>query len=239
MVNILSFFVVFQSSLTDFYDHLCCEGGGYIYRLCPASEILNEECFQKTELKWATNTHVLRFSDSAKDKEINATDVTSGGGIGWRLNPLPNVRNDPCDYNVTEHDGPGAHCVRMHCPGCGPPLYAADASCPDICSKHYPGTPDGRTPTLPFPNPVPGIDFHAFAVEDTVEVPDNIPAGEYILGWRWDCEVVCLNKRFCTHVYCAYHERLPAFFTGMEYVRRHYRRLDKPGSFYILDTGSI
>jgi hypothetical protein len=62
----------------------------------------------------------------------------------------------------------------MHCPGCGAPLYAADASCPDVCSKHYPGTPDGRTPTLPFPDPVPGVDRHAFTVEDTVVVPKDI-----------------------------------------------------------------
>ena len=95
---------------------------------------------------------------------INATDVTEGGGIGWRLNPFPNVRTDPCDYNVTLHDGPGHHCTWMHCPGCGPPLYAADESCPDVCNKHYPGTPDGRTPTLPFPDPVPGIDTHEFVV---------------------------------------------------------------------------
>jgi hypothetical protein len=73
----------------------------------------------------------------------------------------------------------------MHCPGCGAPLYAADESCPDICSKHYPGTPDGRQPVLPFPNPAPGIDTHEFSVEDTVEVPTNIPAGSYVLGWRW------------------------------------------------------
>lgn len=163
-------------------------GGGYIYRLCPAGSVLNEECFQKMELKWATSTHVLRFANSSMDMSINATDITKGGGIGWRLNPFPDVRTDPCDYNVTLHDGLGHHCSGMHCPGCGAPLYAADASCPDICSKHYPNTPDGRTPTLPFPNPVPGIDTHAFTVEDTVIVPLDVPVGDYVLGWRWDCD---------------------------------------------------
>jgi len=163
-------------------------GGGYIYRLCPASEALTEDCFMKTTLQWATDTHVLRFANASKDMEIKATDVKHGGGIGWRVNPFPNVRTDPCDYNVTEKDGPGHHCAWMSCPGCGAPLYAADESCPDVCSKHYPGTPDGRKPTLPFPDPVPGIDTHAFAVEDTVIVPDGIPEGDYVLGWRWDCE---------------------------------------------------
>jgi hypothetical protein len=73
-------------------------GGGYIYRLCPASEGLTEECFQKAELKWATQTSVLRFANSSDDVAIAATDVTEGGGVGWRLNPFPNVRSDPCDY---------------------------------------------------------------------------------------------------------------------------------------------
>lgn len=160
-------------------------GGGYIYRLCPATEELTEECFQKTPLQWGTKTHILRFSNSSNDMEINATDVTSGGGIGWRVNPFPNVRCDPCDYNATKE---GHHCAWNHCPGCGPPLYAADESCPDVCSKHYPGTPDGRPRKLPFPDPIPGIGESTFAVEDTVLVPKDIPAGEYVLGWRWDCE---------------------------------------------------
>ena len=122
--------------------------------------MLDEACFQQTELKWATDTHVLRFANASRDHAIAATDITEGGGVGWRLNPLPNVRSDPCDYNVTLHDGPGHHCSWMHCPGCGPPTYSADESCPDVCDKHYPGTPDGRKPTLPFPNPT-SADMHS------------------------------------------------------------------------------
>ena len=163
-------------------------GGGYIYRLCPAGAVLDEACFRRTELKWATSTHVLRFADASRDRTIGATDVTKGGGVGWRLNPFPNVREDPCDYNVTLHDGPGHHCAWDSCPGCGPPLFAADASCPTVCSEKYPGTPDGRTPTLPFPDPTNGTDTHAFSVEDVVLVPESLEAGEYLLSWRWDCE---------------------------------------------------
>ena len=25
-------------------------------------------------------------------------------------------------------------------------------------------------------------------IVDRVKIPDNLPAGEYVLGWRWDCE---------------------------------------------------
>jgi hypothetical protein len=27
-----------------------------------------------------------------------------------------------------------------------------------------------------------------YAIEDTVLVPADIPAGEYVVGFRWDCE---------------------------------------------------
>jgi hypothetical protein len=87
----------------------------------------------------------------------------------------------------------------MKCPGCGAPRYAADESCPDVCSKHYPGTPDGRKPTLPFPDPVPGVDTHSFSVEDTVVVPENIDAGDYVLGWRCgcgSCGLLCMHLTF-------------------------------------------
>ena len=118
----------------------------------------------------------------------------------------------------------------MHCPGCGAPLYAADESCPDVCSKHYPGTPDGRTPTLPFPDPVPGIDMHEFAVEDTVLVPEDIAAGDYVLSWRWDCEHSSQVRHVCYKAlpYVRYIQLLRALLPGLEHVRRHHNRVKTP-----------
>jgi hypothetical protein len=63
--------------------------------------------------------------------------------------------------------------------------------------KVYPelNTTRGRNPpyygTDPgiFPEPTPGVDHRKFAVEDTLLVPVGILAGEYVLGWRWDCEM--------------------------------------------------
>lgn len=47
----------------------------------------------------------------------------------------------------------------------------------------------GADPYL-FPDPLP--DFHAdyekYAVQDYIFVPENIVPGDYVLGWRWDCE---------------------------------------------------
>jgi len=163
-------------------------GGGYQFRLCPAKEALTEECFQKMPLDFGSETHMIRFADSAKDFEIKATIVKEGGGIGWMRYPVPELTDVNCDYNVTKENA-SAHCD-FHCPGCGAPTYSADAACPTVCSKHFPGTPSyaGADPKI-FPWPVPGHDMHDFAIEDTLKVPSDIPAGDYVLGWRWDCEM--------------------------------------------------
>ena len=28
-----------------------------------------------------------------------------------------------------------------------------------------------------------------YAIEDGLKVPKEVPPGEYVLGWRWDCEM--------------------------------------------------
>ena len=30
--------------------------------------------------------------------------------------------------------------------------------------------------------------YHSYVIEDELVVPANIQPGEYVLGWRWDCE---------------------------------------------------
>jgi len=158
-------------------------GGGYLFRLCPANEPLTEECFQKTPLKFASEKSVLRFADPSKDKVIDAITVQHGGGIGWRLVPKPKTTFENCDYNATKE---GHHC-KWKCPGCGAPTYAADESCPDICAKHWPGTQDDRPIVQPYPDQT-GAPITEFATEDSIVVPSDITAGDYVLGWRWDCE---------------------------------------------------
>ena len=40
----------------------------------------------------------------------------------------------------------------------------------------------GNDPKV-FPDQTPEI--HSFVVEDILKVPDNISAGEWVVGWRW------------------------------------------------------
>ena len=136
--------------------------GGYKYRVCPASEPLTEECFQRPEnqLEFASDHHVFLFEDGPRTAKN--TVVQHGGGVGWMLNPvpMPNFVGSDCDN------------------GQGHPCHG----CP--CGSGYPG---GNTPES-FPNPFgkPNMGKHT-AIQDLVRVP-KLPAGEYVVGFRWDCE---------------------------------------------------
>lgn len=167
-------------------------GGGYRYRLCPATEPLTEACFQAhPALEFATPAfHTLRFANSSRDRVIPAMVVTEGGGLGWMRNPRPPTWHT-CDYVTSATWDPvhGEHC-QWKCPGCGPPLWAADGACPaSSCADKYPGTPEdvGNVGSI-FPDPTKGLDYHTYAIEDAVVVPAAIPPGHWVVGFRWDCE---------------------------------------------------
>ena len=173
-------------------------GGGYQFRLCPADAPLTEACFQKTPIPFAKPArHRVLF----KDREVDLPALVVGDespAAGWMRMPFPNFDVHPCDYAVPA----GSHCGNV-CPKCGPPEYAADAACPTPCSKQFPGLPDdvSADPAV-FPEPLPrgGDDFHSYAVEDSLVVPSDLPAGDYVLGWRWDAEMTSQVWSTCTDI---------------------------------------
>ena len=173
-------------------------GGGYQYRICPKASKLTEACFQKSPLEFAnTKTHRILFDDHIVT--IPATLVSDGPAKGWMRMPVPDTDVHPCDYKVP----PGTHCAHgKWCPGCGAPWYAADAACPTNCAKAFPGLPANASADLSiFPNPLPeGIDFHSYAIEDELKVPADLPAGEYVLGWRWDAEMTSQVWNSCADI---------------------------------------
>jgi len=188
-------------------------GGGYQFRLCPASEALTEACFQAHPLAFARETHTIRFANASRDVEIAATVVKSGGGKGWMKWPFPNYANGQCDYVVPFPK----HCDER-CPGCGAPHFAADKACPCDCNSNcdrsadpdwYKGLPAGNANPEDFPDPLPGNqpgddfpDQHqsTFAIEDTLAVPADITPGEYVLGWRWDAEMTSQIWQSCSDI---------------------------------------
>lgn len=133
-------------------------GGGYQYRLCPKSEGLTEECFQRTPLAFDGNTQRLSFRNGT-EMEIPATYISEGTapyGSMWARNPIP-----AC-YDIT--GGLGNR-------GCEKPMFPPPRGCDETCWG-YMNIGNRTMPDL----------------VDTVIVPEHLPPGEYVLGFRWDIE---------------------------------------------------
>ena len=188
-----------------------------MYRLCLASKTLDEDCFNQIKLPFATpDKHMLRYADSRLDHAVNATMVTEGGGAGWMLYPWPsgNVGGD-CMYSVT---GTGRHCFyknntrdagpghvpvpgRAYCNGCGAPTYLSDGACPCLGLETCPEVPLDAGSDLAFtPDPDPHHPSSAYALEDGLVVPSEIPAGEYVLNYRWDAEMTSQIWQSCSDI---------------------------------------
>jgi len=134
-------------------------GGGYIYWLCPKGEPLTEDCFRKIPLRFE-GPQTLRWNDGSTE-EINGTYVTEGtspAGSMWAMNPLPEGPSK--DFPAPCKEGSGT---------------AVAAPTANGGHSHNPGPCAGNWPTT-------------VNVMDQVRVPAHLPAGEYVLGWRWDCE---------------------------------------------------
>lgn len=191
-------------------------GGGYIYRLCPANETLTEACFNQHPLEFATpEQHMLRFRNSSLDREISATLVTEGGGKGWMVYPWP-LASGALMYVV----GHGKHCFypngtrdngdappipgHTYCPGCGAPHYGSDGACPcggSDMARTCPDVPLSAGSDLSFtPDPAPGYKDHDYALEDALKVPTDIAAGEWVLSYRWDCEMTSQIWQSCADI---------------------------------------
>ena len=136
-------------------------GGGYLYRLCPKGSPLTEECFMARPLAFAGDTSTLRWSDG-HEVTIPARRVNTGTmpkGVAWTMNPIP-----ACDDVSGGYKNAG--CARAQFP----PPKGCDASC-----WGYQPCPTCATKEMP-------------AIVDKVSIPADLPPGEYVVGWRWDCE---------------------------------------------------
>jgi len=164
-------------------------GGGYSYRLCKSDGNVTEECFQRTPLKFAGDTQWILYPNGTR-RAFPLTKVTEGvfpEGSEWARDPVPGC--NICD----PYKQCGAPLTPV--PGQTKSLWDAQVNCYAMCdgagsSKVSGSCPDG-TPN--FPEQVPGISGFGkyvweWSIMDKVVVPSDIPAGDYLLSWRWDCE---------------------------------------------------
>jgi len=143
-------------------------GGGYSYRLCKVPEggysKLTEECFQQISLEFVGDKQWVQYGeDKSRRVEIQATRTTKGTyplGSQWTKNPIP------------------------ACIGGLGGFYYPTKECPSG-TQFKPPRPDlfgfgvNRAHTFP---------PFSFSIVDKVRVPADLPAGDYVLSFRWDCE---------------------------------------------------
>ena len=159
---------------------------------------------------------------------------------GAKITPY-DPENGGCDYIVNvSRDG---HCkdYAASCNGCGPPRWLSDKACGCDCGK-CPGFPVAPLPAgatfgadpKVFPYPFPGDTAqHDYSIEDALKVPADLEPGEYVVGYRWDCEatsrahttallptVLGHPKLSCAHFH--------ASCRGVEHLQRHHRRVGIP-----------
>jgi len=167
------------------YNH----GGGYQYRLCPANEPLTEECFQKMPLEFDRTKQALVWNNGTR-YPIKGVYVDTGvkpAGSTWARNPVPRTNDD----NFGLHDPDS-------CPGpngrSGPGCTQFPAPCPQDTGP-YPWSTDGSG------QGACSGDWTAGLISDHIIIPEDVPAGDYVLGWRWDCEETAQIWSNCADVH--------------------------------------
>lgn len=179
---------------------------GYQYRLCPVTEPLTEECFQAHPLDFKVGSQRLQWPDG-RQQAIQGVYVRGNKTIPvnsmWARLPIPaRCLGGGCSYN------------KPYCQPCPLPIAGRDCtSCADTPSPQFPPPCDeGDKPGVSRAQGMRAIcrylhpqnssmvaslqlcsgnqpsQWGAVAVVDTVVIPSTLTAGNYVLGWRWDCE---------------------------------------------------
>jgi len=156
-------------------------GGGYSYRVCPKTNTPTEDCFQSHHLSLKGDQSWLLYgamSDSPGARvAIPALRLSSGThpeGSQWTRNPIPACAG------TSGGVGKGFNCSGLP-PQFEPPLPGVYGYGKAECFKALGGqcTPAQRQHVLAAFN---------FQIVDTLEVPRSLPAGEYVLSFRYDSE---------------------------------------------------
>lgn len=167
-------------------------GGGYSYRLCPKGSKLSEECFQANTLKFATANSTIHFNDGSHvDIKIPTQTYNAPDGTQWRTNPIPGCACDlgeGCGGKDPLNESAGHHTDSVYSQGSCTGISRAR----DLYPKHgspTPACPQGTMFEAGFDQFTEGFltgSANVFSVMDEIQVPNK--PGEYVLGWRWDCE---------------------------------------------------
>jgi len=161
------------------YNH----GGGYQYRLCPASEELTEDCFMRMPLSFERDSQGLQWKNGTR-YPIKGTFVDEGTlpiGSTWAMNPIPRI-----DFDSHSSGQPESFtgCKYVHGEVEGRACRQFEPPCPWDDGWY---SQPGRHHSVDVEGACSG-DWTGGVIVDKVLIPEDLPAGDYVLGWRWDCE---------------------------------------------------
>lgn len=183
-------------------------GGGYQYRLCPAFEPLTEACFQRHPLEFVQSKQAILFPNGSK-VPIKGTFINKGTlptGSTWSMLPIPpdglgpRCLPGPHDTNSTPNgcqkwEGRSNHNGHVD----GPCVPCPETPGSDCSRCDNPGWPGGSRPA--FTPQVPGVvEAPIQGVLDVVKIPDSLSEGDYVLGWRYDCEATAQVWSNCADI---------------------------------------
>ena len=145
------------------FNMMANHGGGYQYRLCPADEALTEACFFRTPLEFVGQSS---FRWDAKEGQGGLRTWFDGDYVSTGTLPAGSTwAKNPLPRNDVGNTGPGFAPKCDEVEGCD--VYSKDKQ-------------DCRCSGMWGPYNV--------EVVDRVRIPASLPPGDYVLGWRWDCE---------------------------------------------------
>ena len=177
-------------------------GGGYSYRLCrkTAGHEVTEECFKQGHLKFSGSKQWLQWGTDKKSRvEIDALRAEEGTypeGSEWTRFPIPACGGSWGGDDAGESDVPGRlqagpECNRTQFKPPVPGLFGhaltqclvPDTNIHSNYQRHDIPTRNCTDKTIERVGKLFNVN-----VVDLVEVPANLPAGDYVLSWRHDCE---------------------------------------------------
>lgn len=149
-------------------------GGGYQYRLCPLGTELTEACFQQTPMPFAGDSSLMLGNGTII--QLDSTFVSEGtlpAGSTWQMNPIPG-------YSLVEN----GQYVEEQKLWFDPPCYDPASLEPKhlgqgLCSGEW---------------------LTKVTTYDKIRVPEHLVPGEYVLGFRWDCESSAQVWQSCSDV---------------------------------------
>jgi len=142
-------------------------GGGYSYRLCPASLALDEDCFNMWPLKMVGQSQLRWGGAGGRTLPFDAWDVTEGtkAGVMWRKNPVPRAwKTKAGEWGKGSNHLQTGMGFQPVCEDDGMDQKGTGQSCTGEWGPYN------------------------MEIVDTVAIPKDLPAGKWVLNWRLDCE---------------------------------------------------